>query len=81
MKTIRLTDEQANLLTTYLLISTKYREGEIKACGELSLEKKSDGSTLFPLMASNAQWWMNTHYELERIRKIIDKCLTEDVTL
>ena len=81
MRVITLTDEQANLLSTYILISTKYREGEIKACGELSLEKKSDGSTLSPRMAANAQWWMNTHYELERIRKIIDKCLTEDVTL
>ena len=72
MKTIRLTDEQADLLTFYILITTKYREGEIEACSKLGRELKSDGSTLFPRMAANAEWWTGTNHELERIRRIID---------
>lgn len=81
MKTITLTEEQANLVAVYILITTKYREGEIEACSELAQEKASDGNSVFPKMASNAEWWMRTHDELGRIRKIIDKCPMEEVTL
>jgi len=73
MRTITLTDEQATLLTMYILISTKYREREIKACGELGQEKTADGNPMFPNRAADAEWWIRLHHEIERIRRIIDK--------
>ena len=81
MRTITLTDEQATLLTRYILISTDFRKGEIKECSELGREKTADGKLRFPNMAAHAAWWIRTHYELEHIRKSIDKCLTEEVSL
>lgn len=71
--TITLTGKQAMLLTTYIIISNNYRKGEIKACSELGQEKTADGKLRFPNLASDAEWWIHMHYELERIRRIIDK--------
>jgi len=72
-KTITLTDKQASLLATYILITTKYREGEIAACAELAEEKNGDGTPKYPAMSSNADWWRETHTEMERIYKIIEE--------
>lgn len=48
MKIVTLTDEQASTLEVYLLITTKYRQGEIEACESLSRELDENGSSRFP---------------------------------
>jgi hypothetical protein len=71
-KTITLTADQASTLVVYILTTTNYRKGEIEACSSLAQEKKEDGSPAFPNMKSNAEWWKNTHKELEKIKTLID---------
>jgi hypothetical protein len=70
-KTITLTAKQASLLATYILITTKYREDQIAACAKLAEEKNGDGTPRYPAMSSNADWWRETHTEMERIYQII----------
>lgn len=73
MKTITLSDEQASTLVCYILLTTKYREDEIKACQRLAQLKNEDGTPAYLNMASNAKWWENAHNELELIRKTIEE--------
>jgi hypothetical protein len=77
MKKITLTDEQASTLSVFLLVTTKFREGEIEACRSLAKEKNEDGSPKLPNMASNAEWWEATHKEIENIIKAVDGGVTE----
>ncbi|MEG1562177.1 MAG: hypothetical protein RR365_00790 [Bacteroides sp.] len=72
MRTIKLTDEQANILVCYLLITTDYRKEETEACQRLSQEKNEDGKLRFPNMEGNARWWEKAHAEIDEIRKAID---------
>ena len=76
MKTIQLTDDQMSLMNFYILMTTKYREDEIKACSELAQEKKEDGSIKYPSMKSNAEWWENTNRELNYISTVISQAET-----
>jgi hypothetical protein len=70
--TITLTPEQANTITCYILMTTKHRQEERKACDELSRILTEDGTMKFPNMVSNARFWEKTEGELAKIRKIID---------
>ena len=71
-RTITLTDEQANLLTCYILMTTNYRKGEKEAWESLAKEPEEDGSLKFPKAPSNAKFWEETEAQLTEIRKIID---------
>ena len=71
-RTITLTDEQANLLTCYILMTTNYRKGEKEAWESLATETVEDGSLKFPKAPSNAKFWEETEAQLTEIRKIID---------
>ena len=71
-RTITLTDEQANLLTCYILMTTNYRKGEKEAWESLAKETEKDGSPKFPIAPSNAKFWEETEVQLTEIRKIID---------
>lgn len=72
-KTVTLTKGQWSTLTTYLLMTTKYREGEAKAWEKLAEEREEDGSIKYKNAASNAQFWRETIEMLEGIRKKIDE--------
>lgn len=72
MRTFKLTDEQANLLATYLLMSTQYRKDEFEACHALAQERREDGSVKFPKMEGNAAWWEKAEKQLSEIQKAID---------
>lgn len=76
MNIIKLTDSQASLLNFYILMTAKYREGEIEACSQLAQEKKEDGNIKYPNMKSNAEWWENAHGELSRICTAINQAET-----
>ena len=73
MRTITLTNEQASTLGAYILLTTKYREAEIKASHELAQLKNEDGTPTYTNMGSNAEWWRKTHDELEIIRRAIEE--------
>lgn len=70
-KTVTLTNDQWNRLTTYLLMSTKHREGERDAWLDLSKEKNPDGTPVFKNAAKNAEYWQEVIDDLETIRGII----------
>lgn len=72
-KTITLTYKEISTLHCYILMTTKYREGEAEAWGKLAEETNPDKSPKFPHAASNAQFWREESEELERImKKMID---------
>jgi len=71
-KVITLTNEQAAALTTYILITTRYREREIEASARLGLETNDDGAIKYPNMLDNAEWWRITHRELAGIVAQVD---------
>lgn len=71
-KVITLTNEQAATLTTYILITTQYREREIEASARLSLKTNDDGAIKYPNMLDNAEWWRITHRELAGIVAQVD---------
>ncbi len=72
-KTVTMTREQWTTLTTYLLMSTKHREGEAKAWAELAEEKAEDGSPKYMNAAGNAEYWRELVTDIEEIRKKIDE--------
>lgn len=67
MKTIKLTDEQANLLVCYILMTTHYREGEAKAWAELAEEYPQK-----EVVKKNAEWYAELEPRLAEIKAIID---------
>jgi len=71
-KVITLTEEQAATLTTYILITTQYREREIEASARLGLKTNDDGVIKYPNMLANAEWWRITHRELAGIVAQVD---------
>ena len=52
-----LTSQQRSTLSVFLLMTTKYREDQEKACRKLSKELDDDGNPIYPNMAANADWW------------------------
>lgn len=72
-KTVTLTNGEWSTLTTYLLMTMKYREGEAKAWEELAEEREEDGSVKYKNAKSNARFWRETIETLEEIRKKIDE--------
>ena len=67
MRTINLTDEQANLLVCYILMTTHYREEEAKAWADLAEE--------FPqkdVFRKNARYYAELESRLTEIKTIID---------
>lgn len=71
-RSVSLTNEQWNLLTTYILMSTNYRRGEREAWERLSTEKDADGNPVFQNAAGNAEFYARLEVELEKIRNKID---------
>ena len=73
IKAVEMTNEQWNRLTTYLIMTTQYREKEYKAWQELAEEKDENGNKMFQNAESNAEYWKGLIEDIEMITKIIDK--------
>ena len=71
-KAVTLTNEQWNLLSCYIIMTTNHRKGEANAWRELSQELKEDGTPRFTHAASNAQYYEELEDRLTEIRHIID---------
>lgn len=69
---IPLTGEQKSLLTCYILMTTKYREGERDAWESLSQEVDEQGRPSYPNASSNYKFWADLGGRLEEIRTIMD---------
>lgn len=67
-KTITLTYDEVSILSCYILMTTKYREGEAEAWDRLATETEPDGSLKFPNAKSNAKFWRDTEEQLTIIR-------------
>lgn len=69
--TLELTEEQADALDLYLLMTTKYRKGEREAWESLAKERNEDGMLKFPNAPSNANFWKEKNETIENILKIL----------
>lgn len=67
-KTITLTYDEVSILSCYIRMTTKYREGEAEAWDRLATETEPDGSPKFPKAKSNAQFWRDMEEQLNIIR-------------
>lgn len=68
-KTITLTYEEISTISCYILMTTKYREGEAEAWDRLATETEPDGSPKFPKAESNARFWREESEKLTAIRE------------
>lgn len=73
IKAVEMTNEQWSRLTTYLIMTTQYREKEYNAWKELAEEKDENGNKMFQNAESNAEYWKELIEDIEVITKIIDK--------
>lgn len=69
--TLELTEEQANTLDLYLLMTTNYRKGEREAWESLAKERNEDETLKFPNAPSNADFWKEQNETIENILKIL----------
>lgn len=60
-------------LVCYILMTTQYRTGELKAWQELAEEKEENGEPKFKNAAGNAEFWQQIERELEEIKKRVDE--------
>ena len=73
IKAVEMTNEQWSRLTTYLIMTTQYREKEYQAWKELAEEKDENGNKMFQNAESNAEYWKELIEDIEVITKIIDR--------
>ena len=76
---VMLTKEQISALEVYLLISTRYRKDEAKACRELGSELNDDGQLKYPNIAANADWWDKTIGIISSILDVLGPSITNAV--
>lgn len=66
-RTVTLTNELCSTLQCYILMTTNYRKGELKAWEELAQEKNENGAPKFKNAANNAQFWRDMEIQLQQI--------------
>lgn len=71
-KTIELTYEEISTISCYILMTTKYREGEAEAWERLAAEKNQDGSPKFKNAKSNARFWREETEKLIAIKNKLE---------
>lgn len=71
-RSVTLTNDQWSRLVCYLLMSTKYREGERDAWLELAEEKNPDGTPKFKNAAKNAEYWQQIIDDLDAMQPKLD---------
>lgn len=59
-------------LTMYLLMTTKYREGELEAWKKLATAVDADGKPEYPNAESNARFWEDMLVKIDGVIKAID---------
>lgn len=69
---VPLTNKMRGDLTCFLLMTTKYREGERNAWENLSKELEQDGTPKFPNAKGNIKFWESMIEEIETIIHILD---------
>lgn len=72
-KTVTLTNGLWNDLQIYILMTTKHREGELKALEELAQETDENGAPKFKNAASNAQFWREMEPQLQQILEALNQ--------
>lgn len=70
---LELTEEQADALDLYLLMTTNYRKNEYEACESLAKERNEDGTLKFPNMPNNANFWKEQNETIEKIQEILQR--------
>ena len=71
-RNITLTNEDANLLVCYILMTTQHRREVAESWAKLAEDKDDDGVPLFPNAQSNSEFWEMMSARLESIKKAID---------
>lgn len=71
-KTVTLTNELCSTLQCYILMTTKHREGELKAWEELAQETDENGAPKFKNATSNAQFWRDMEPQLQKILEALN---------
>lgn len=71
-KTVTLTNGLWNDLQVYILMTTKHREGELKAWEELAQETDENGTPKFKNAASNAKFWRDMEPQLQQILEALN---------
>lgn len=72
-KTVTMSADDWNTLSCYILMTTRYREGERAAWETLAGEKDEAGNPKFKNAASNAAYFAELDGKLRRIRDAIEK--------
>lgn len=60
------------MLQCYILMTTKHREGELKAWEELAQETDENGAPKFKSAASNAKFWRDMELQLQQILEALN---------
>lgn len=71
-RSVSLTNAEWHRLVCYILMTTKYREGERKAWEHLASEVDASGAPVFPNAKANAEYWAEVDGSLELIKQKID---------
>lgn len=69
---IKLSQDDRTRLDIFLLMTTKYRQEEMKAWEELSKEKNEDGTPVYKNAEGNARWWRELCDAIPRIKDAIN---------
>ena len=71
-RSVTMTNGQWAMLQCYLLMTTHYREDEIRTWTDLAQEKKEDGTPRYKNAESNARFWIDLSSEINQALKKID---------
>ncbi len=76
MITLELSRSEAVKLEMFLLMTTKFREGELAAYKKLAEEVDEDGNLLFPHAKNNIEYWTEQCVMMDSIQKRLYQALT-----
>ena len=76
MITLELSRSEAVKLETFLLVTTKFREGEMEAYKKLADEVDEEGNLLFPHAKGNIEYWAEQCEMMDSIQKRLYQALT-----
>lgn len=71
-RSVTLTNAEWTKIITYILMTTKSRQGEAEAWEKLATEKKDDGTPRYMNAAKNAEYWRELDATLEKIRQKLE---------
>lgn len=71
--TLELTEEQADELFGYLVLTANFREKEREAWESLGKRQSIDGTLQFPNAPNNAEFWKKQNETIEKVAEILQK--------